>query len=367
MLAMLEADRARVAELELEILQLESSISQLRRAQSQVQQRLHSYKYPVLTLPGELVSEIFVHVLPPRPDFPQLAGLLSPTPLTQICRKWREIALGTPRLWSALSSFDYDQDEWELRIFKLWLKRSGSSPLSIRVDTERMWGKKKLVAAVLPHRARCQYLTIDLEAVDLRRILDAPMPLLRHLELMVNQDPLHGIAVTGSPLLRSVTLNCVAALRVILPWTQLTSLTLRAMYSSECVPILVQTHNLVHCKLNVFFSNFEPQAIMLSHLESLVFVHPGGPPAAELFESFVVPALRILEVPQSYLAPDPFDSLSAFISKSGCTLQELHLTGAREMTEKSYRQAFSFIPNLFFDYAMPKREDWRHPHSSDDY
>ncbi|KAJ7187330.1 hypothetical protein C8R46DRAFT_1059491 [Mycena filopes] len=59
--------------------------------------------YPVLTLPNEIVSEIFIRVLPPYPECPPWKGSLSPSLLTQICRKWREIALSTPELWRAMA------------------------------------------------------------------------------------------------------------------------------------------------------------------------------------------------------------------------------------------------------------------------
>ncbi|KAJ7841811.1 hypothetical protein B0H14DRAFT_2316031, partial [Mycena olivaceomarginata] len=54
--------------------------------------------YPVLTLPSEIVSQIFLQCLPAhnriRPS-PRKAPLV----LAQICRYWRQIALSTGRLW----------------------------------------------------------------------------------------------------------------------------------------------------------------------------------------------------------------------------------------------------------------------------
>ncbi|KAJ7854619.1 hypothetical protein B0H13DRAFT_1480666, partial [Mycena leptocephala] len=90
---------------------------------------------PVLTLPNEIISEIFVHFLPIYPRFPPLHGSLSPTSLTHICRKWHEIALATPLLWRAfrLSSDDSIPFERQRDISELWLKRSRSCPLSIMV------------------------------------------------------------------------------------------------------------------------------------------------------------------------------------------------------------------------------------------
>ncbi|KAJ7703692.1 hypothetical protein B0H17DRAFT_901456, partial [Mycena rosella] len=54
--------------------------------------------YPVLTLPNEITSRIFIDYLAShgriRP-FMRTAPLL----LAQICRPWREIALSTCKLW----------------------------------------------------------------------------------------------------------------------------------------------------------------------------------------------------------------------------------------------------------------------------
>ncbi|KAJ7834594.1 hypothetical protein B0H13DRAFT_1467448, partial [Mycena leptocephala] len=89
----------RVVDIDAEILDLERSLFALRNEKALLQHRLDSYKYPVLTLPNEIVSEIFIHFLPIYPFCPPLTGILSPNLLTQICRRWREIALATPGLW----------------------------------------------------------------------------------------------------------------------------------------------------------------------------------------------------------------------------------------------------------------------------
>ncbi|KAJ6526023.1 hypothetical protein B0H19DRAFT_1197658, partial [Mycena capillaripes] len=58
---------------------------------------------PALSLPNELMSEIFVHFLPVYPKLPPSMGLLSPYLLCHICRRWRNIALTTPALWRGIS------------------------------------------------------------------------------------------------------------------------------------------------------------------------------------------------------------------------------------------------------------------------
>ncbi|KAJ7629786.1 hypothetical protein DFH06DRAFT_710003 [Mycena polygramma] len=356
MLPVLEADRARIADLQTRIVQLECALSQLRLEKSEVQERLDSYKYPVLTLPNEITSEIFLHILP---HFPPLTGSHSPTVLTHICRQWREIALDIPKLWSAIAFYD-DPQEWEPHIFELWLQRSRDSPLSIRLETAT-WANHQLVEAMLPHRARWDYLKTDFDEAEHRRTLDAPMPLLRHLDMTMEKvdDSLDPIALHGVPLLRTVVLNGLAALRVILPWTQLTSLTLIAVYPSECVPILVQTRNLVHCELQTFFqATFGSQRpdITLQCLESLVLSDFDEEPVTGFLPTFVVPALQSLTVPEGFLAPNPIDCLTSFISKSGCTLLNLHLTGARSVSAKSYREAFPSLPKILFNSKMDHDE-----------
>ncbi|KAJ7629758.1 hypothetical protein DFH06DRAFT_1338183 [Mycena polygramma] len=134
------------------------------------------------------------------------------------------------------------------------------------------------------------------------------MPLLRHLEVLADRGPSIGVVLHEVPLLRTVVLNDAVALWVTCPWAQLTSLTLRNIYFFECVPILVQTHNLIHCELEIFgrnANNAEFQDISLPCLESLAIVHSGGPPATEFLGPFVVPALRSLMISEFFLSPDP--------------------------------------------------------------
>ncbi|KAJ7246231.1 hypothetical protein C8J57DRAFT_1140777, partial [Mycena rebaudengoi] len=97
--------RSRISELDARILALQESLDAVRGERENLQSRLDDYKYPVLTLPVEIMSEIFVHFLPIYPLRPPLAGLFSPALLGQICRNWREIALEIPCLWRAIEIY----------------------------------------------------------------------------------------------------------------------------------------------------------------------------------------------------------------------------------------------------------------------
>ncbi|KAJ7845754.1 hypothetical protein B0H13DRAFT_1468531, partial [Mycena leptocephala] len=135
---------------------------------------------PVLTLPNEIVSEIFIHFLPLRPLCPPLTGLLSPTTLTQICRQWREVAQATPELWRAIPFSDNRTPlEAQLHICDIWLSRSRGYPLSIRINRP-VGGPdslRKIFSALVPHQARWEDFTLHISVSSFPN-LDGPMPLL---------------------------------------------------------------------------------------------------------------------------------------------------------------------------------------------
>ncbi|KAJ7732095.1 hypothetical protein B0H14DRAFT_2639929 [Mycena olivaceomarginata] len=82
----------------------ESSLSKFQSERTLVQERLVSYKYPILLSPNEIVAEIFAHYfVPVYPLCPPLADLLSPAVLTLICRQWRAVAMEYPTLWRGVS------------------------------------------------------------------------------------------------------------------------------------------------------------------------------------------------------------------------------------------------------------------------
>ncbi|KAJ7665352.1 hypothetical protein DFH06DRAFT_311459 [Mycena polygramma] len=354
MLLSLEADRVRVSELQAQIVQMELSVSALRNEKALVQERLDSYRYPVLTLPNEIISEIFIHFLPEY-RFPPLTGTLSPTLLAQICRRWREIALATPALWRAVGSYNEGivlNCEMQARIFDIWLNRSRSCPVSIEIGKAALnvdYGK--ILATVVPHRARWELLDLLILPGQLRTI-EEPMPLLQELDLRLigsTLDPiLEVFTFRQVPLLHTVALNDVAALTVVLPWAQLTSLTLDTLFPHECVPILQQSTNIVSCTLLVFDSSDEQPGpdITLLHLKSLVFTDLQLERATNFHESFIVPALCSLDIPERHLGADPINSLQAFISKSGCKLKNLRITDAEWMSGHYFRSAFPTIQNI---------------------
>ncbi|KAJ7651512.1 hypothetical protein DFH06DRAFT_1207194, partial [Mycena polygramma] len=262
------------------IAQLKLSLWGLRIEKSLAQVRLDSYKYPVSTLLTEIIIDIFICFLPTYP----------------------QIALGTPGLWRALGLELYE-DAAPARVFGIWLNRSRCCPLSLKI--ERPSGlnlvNSEVLGTIAHHRARLEYAELFLSTAQLP-IIGGPhraMPSLRELDLRLFIDSSNDPGITNDlfgdvPLLRTVTLNDLAASRVIFPWAQLTSLTLYPVYPHECVPILQQTTNLVFCNLRVFDSPGEQPGpdITLLYLESLTLLAHATGRATNFHESLIVPKHR---------------------------------------------------------------------------
>jgi hypothetical protein len=124
------------------------------------------------------------------------------------------------------------------------------------------------------------------------------------------------------------------------------------VYPRDCFPILQQTSNLIRCELEVFFDRDNDRSwpdIMLPYLESLRIDQCSASPVTDFLEKFIVPALRSLKIPEGFLGSNPIESLTAFISKSNCKLEEVHITRRCSLRQDSYRKAFPLIRQFSFD------------------
>ncbi|KAK7052162.1 hypothetical protein R3P38DRAFT_2502523 [Favolaschia claudopus] len=302
----------------------------------------NSPTYPILSLPNEILSEIFLHFLPSYPEFPPLSGPCSPMRLLQICRKWRAIALATPAIWSIVTFLVSTHPETVYKSeARLNESRASALPLSLRIVSSAAvkptpWSIPELPPFVGISEydcARVEHLRLDVHGSHLPAIQDRPMPVLERLELWFQ-----------APLLRTVVLELSFPMTINLPWEQLTSLTINAfnVEASQALHALRRAVNLKHCVLDfqpnpdMFLYTMTPDpygGIIWPALESLAFGARGFPGAfgRYLLDALLVPSLRSLQVPLPYLLMtrsqrQHIDYIRCFVRESGCELKALHVT-----------------------------------------
>ncbi|KAJ7751548.1 hypothetical protein DFH07DRAFT_826364 [Mycena maculata] len=216
--------------------------------------------YPIITLPREITSEIFLHCLPPAPDFssklvfphpsfdldenPELKAdpyphnprpSEAPFLLLQVCSAWRSIALVTPRLWTHLhlnlADINYFSFYPDLEEFIAdWFTRAGSCPLFFSGNWSSIAASSasaSLNTTLLRYAPRLRNLALQLHEQQLGELgaLAAPFPLLEKLAISISfpasQLRTFPDFFCGMPRLKELYLNMVPSMFSI-PWAQLT-------------------------------------------------------------------------------------------------------------------------------------------------
>ncbi|KAJ7166293.1 hypothetical protein C8R43DRAFT_985403 [Mycena crocata] len=203
----------------------------------------------ILILPPEIVSEIFLCFLPPYPDRPPFAGLLSPLLLCQICRHWRLISLSTPNLWQAITirtSSPSIRYERHTELLQHWLSRARASPFSVSLQCLR----PEMIAIIVAYCG--QWEDVEIEApFHCLPLNQGDMPLLRRLRISAGVFPYQdtGVEVTifdRAPCPSHVVLAVSFSPSVVrLPGAQITHLEAHVLPEHECTQILGQMTNLI--------------------------------------------------------------------------------------------------------------------------
>ncbi|KAJ7614729.1 hypothetical protein DFH06DRAFT_1108506 [Mycena polygramma] len=238
--------RRRMAEINSELANLKTSITRLEVEHAILGHHLARYIYPVLSLPNEVVSEIFLHTL--KPSEYAFADPQSPLFLGHICQRWRDIALSTPSLWTTISLEidNISEPDSCLRLLDIWLTRSRQCPLYVVITEEcarhdsRAWLARRFIDAIVPHRRRLQVLRLKVDYADLPNF-QSDLPLLRNLHiwpLPYSQPPIDASPLfLGAPKLKTVGIHGLHHAMFPFAWDQLTSLFL---FTRACLDNVAQ-------------------------------------------------------------------------------------------------------------------------------
>jgi hypothetical protein len=324
---------------------------------------------PIRRTPPEILAKIFLLCLPDD-EFVGMDVSQAPLLILQICSRWREIALSTPRLWNSISVYigrnDVCDDNLDCRPFgkkqliKVWLSRSGNLPLNIKIlyainhYDDLPPDLDDFVDIFIPFSSRWFNLHLDLPQLPIEQLVcnsSVSTPNLEILTLDIVQlqfGPTLVLTHTAIRLQKVTLLNCdLIPYYIQLPWSQL--MELRTLYDEveleSCLDILQLCLNLTHLSLryigDVSDAVSHPMVVMprLSWLE-LESLGPFRP----LLDKLVVPSLR--EIIFRGRAQWHKSELLPLIYRSSSPLEILSINQSREVARADIDGCFESIQTL---------------------
>ncbi|KAJ7334720.1 hypothetical protein DFH08DRAFT_784773 [Mycena albidolilacea] len=313
----------------------------------------------ILTLPFEIIAQIFVFCLPPEDDaLPWRTE--APLLLAGICRHWRDAAMATHELWNTVHLSLRPRSVLKVApLLDFWIPRAGNLPLSMSLiykgaewnlevtDPEAPQRKlEALLKEYAPH-----WTSIELmPPFPTRALLASPDKDLASLKRLVLRygpwAPSGNQLARGfsqAPRLRELHMISGSPTILALPWEQLTTLRLDNSAPVECVRTLALVPNLVNFTATIWTASPAPSIPPLTRLESLTFnlSHTRGP---ALLNSLTLPALHHLDLDIEDVRE--ITSVTSLTTRSPCFLRSLSIRVGTHWTADYFLQLFSALDLL---------------------
>lgn len=315
---------------------------------------------PINRLPPELLIHIFSF----------LGGGAAVVPASHVCRRWRDVALGTPSLWTIIRERD------DIFAAQCFMERSQNAKLdlSVVIDMREPNDFAIFQFLVIPHATRVRRLHVDVygdRAYDFYCLLaarDFLLPVLEHFSIRMNEygwrdDTRHGPLPSffgESECLERLTFRAALPLRTHLSPT-IRSLTLaeRVFDLDDLLSCLDAAPNLEYLALlnsvpHTFESTSRGSPISLNRLRELnwfqVSVCNNVIGTVKLFEHLHMPSLDstlfvLLLDPSKYTPTElytPCGRAVSLFSTSATTITELHLEASHFTPDKPARNNIAF-------------------------
>ncbi|KAK6996018.1 hypothetical protein R3P38DRAFT_2371104, partial [Favolaschia claudopus] len=294
----------------------------------------------ILSFPTEVLDEIFYNCLPSSEPtaistfdstlFIHPSCTSAPLLLCQICRRWRLIAIATPRLWASLNTEFTKHSE----LVEIWLNRARSHPLSLRLahpclpdDVYAGWTPRHL-PLLLPKFPQCERLHIT-DMCFPSGFEPLALPLLESVSFTENSDRRSNAATVMSQLL----LNAPKLRqmhwhgpRFSACWPNLSHFSLKTLwFAADSHPIPLLTH-VTHLHLDFhphWQTAINPEIYLLPNVTTLFL---GGYDSN--LASFRLPALRHLIIGDPSCVCEDHDtgSIVHLLEHSHCTLDIFELS-----------------------------------------
>lgn len=373
--------------------------SEIKRLQLRQQQlklcglklQSHLSPSPIRKLPNEVLMHVFDFVSQDnlflgQPDlcyysnlWPNYEESITPMPalvLSSICSRWRRISLSYSALWSRMSVMidmntpDSQFSSMLTTTLKLYIDRSGTSLLRLRIDTGTKYVYHQVTHSALSllgqHSRRWQHLTFIGQNYLSREIFSLPadvhdFPVLDELEF--DDTTTGSLDIFGhAPKLRSLVVQSKAASTsssTVFPWRQLTSLDIACECDEKLWSVLDRCPDLISLQLSFWDIDDivlpDAPAVFRSLKSFSVVISNEGEditPLDNVMSSFICPALTSLMVERRLVykhltskAPWPLEKLESFLSLSSCALTSLSFKGF-ELSFSELINVFKLLPSL---------------------
>ncbi|KAK7023099.1 hypothetical protein R3P38DRAFT_2957515 [Favolaschia claudopus] len=243
---------------EANITRIESQIRDLERLRDRergIVAHLRMAIAPIKKLPAELLVEIFLLVRDSYPDLPEKNRIRRTQELSHVCAFWRSVALTTPQLWTdkLWNTPKTTPTASSLAGIQQWLDRSAPFHIPVYFCIEQLfWGTVDAQPLVdtLATVAR-RWKTADFTVFSLDVLSAIPVGSLQSLEELDLCSPdmeSHSKvpAFLTAEHLHSICLDTVRTSKFLLPWSQLSYITITDPDPMECLEVLVQCATLEH-------------------------------------------------------------------------------------------------------------------------
>ncbi|KZP34230.1 hypothetical protein FIBSPDRAFT_1035312 [Athelia psychrophila] len=313
---------------------------------------------PFRHIPDELLSEIFEWCLPTTimTVWPTHAPML----VQSICRRWRDVARGTPILWASTFNLHLTSKRAHIEnaMAEQWLLRAGSLPLTLSLgyrDEDYYYDPVLLpcpaLDMALSQSNRWQTLWLRPRDVIIEQLSLFHRSLLLLENLTITNDvtfrpragslrPKFALNFMDAPRLRSLELGSeISKDHLKIPWSNLTELVIGFSGASAVLEILSDCHRLMKCQIRGLRDENPPLHLLdtrLAHLNELsVEAFHTMNSSLNLLQYLTLPALQSLTIslqcPHTPFNPYNPDYLSIsthlvpLITRSRCYIQALVL------------------------------------------
>ncbi|KAJ7469546.1 hypothetical protein FB451DRAFT_1254964 [Mycena latifolia] len=343
---------------------LQARLDALDSERCQLEETLDSFVYPIISIPVEIVSQIFLHCLPANGRVRPFI-FSAPVSLAQICRHWREIAVSIPHLWRSIdlelgdliscgeNVGDGSPYAQVCDLLKTWFRRANGQPLSItlRCHTDSDLMPPNILSTIAEFSDQWGRLEIVLPRKDVVALgcIHGPFPQLHTFALEFTEPhgalpPLDCLAAyQDAPQLRELRGLRLADLRP--ASATLTSLELPVRESlslAEWAGLLDRFPMLLHLSAgHDQGSNLPPSGQASAKNPSLesLDIRWGSP-----LPVLTLPHLRRLRYPLDSSSPR-ISAFLSFITRSTCPLQSLALS-IPLWNEDTYLDCLRAVPSL---------------------